>query len=320
MNRGRWLPLLLLSVAVSLGAQPSVDDARSAWRYRRQVALPPSPDGALVAVALPPEVQARSQPTLRDLRLVDAAGREIPYLVHEDAARRVERRWSGYLAEAQSERREYATWTVDLGEVITFDRLELDVPELDFSKRMAVDVSVDGATWRELGRDYWIFDRIWQAARVHDTTLDLPATEARFVRLQFDDTGSPPREVRGVMASRTNDLAGASWSQDFGLELVSSEGTRAHYRVLAPDGLPVRRLALDADDPTFARAVTVYEQGRDELHRLGAGLVYRVRLPGAATALESREVDIARQGTGALLLAARRDRRSHPSASTRSAP
>jgi hypothetical protein len=302
MNRLRWLALLLIVAPLGLDAQPSVDQARSAWRYRREVALPTSPDGALVAVALPPEVQARSQPALRDLRLIDATGREVPYLVHEDTSRRVERRWSGYLIDAQRERRGYSTWTVDFGEVITLDRLEIDLPGLDFAKRLSLDVSVDGAAWRELGRDYWVFDRVWQAARVHDTTLDLPVTEARFVRLQADDATSAAMQVRAVMALRTDDLAGASWTQDVNLELISSDGNRARYRVLAPDGLPIRRIVVDADESTFARTVTVYEQGRDDLHRVGAGQVYRLRLPGAATSLESRDIDVARQGSGALVL------------------
>jgi hypothetical protein len=302
MSRSRWATLLLVGAAVTLGAQASTDEARSAWRYRRTVVLPPSTNGSLVAVPLPPELQAHSQPALRDLRLIDSGGRELPYLVHEDTARRVERRWSGYLTEAQRERRAYSTWTADFGEVVTFDRLELDLPGVDFSKRLSIDISVDGAAWRELGRDYWAFDRVWQGTRLHDTTLDVPVSEARFVRLQADDGSSGPMEIRGVLALRTDDLAGASWTQNLSLELVSSAGGRARYRLLAPDGLPVRRLALDADDPTFARNVTVYEQGRDDLIRVGNGQAYRVRLPGTAAPLESRELDVTRQANGALLL------------------
>ena len=126
---------------------------------------------------MPPELQARSQHGLRDVRLIDENGREVPYLVHEDTARRVERRWSGYLTDAQRERRAYSMWTVDFGEVVTFDRLDLDLPALDFAKRLSIDLSVDGAAWRELGRDFWVFDRVWQGTRLHDTTLDVPVSE-----------------------------------------------------------------------------------------------------------------------------------------------
>ncbi|HTM30894.1 MAG TPA: DUF3999 family protein [Vicinamibacterales bacterium] len=302
MSRGRWVALIVLCTVAVLGAQPSNDQARSAWRYRRAVTPPQGADNTLVAVTLPPEVHARSQPALRDLRLIDATGREVPYLIQEDTARRVERRWSGYLTESQRERRAFSTWTVDFGEVIVFDRLQLDLPGLDFSKRLSIDISVDGASWRELGRDYWVFDRVWQSTRLHDTTLHLPATEARFARLQTDDGTSAPMEIRGVMALRTDDLAGASWTRDVGLELVSSDGGRSRYRLTDSEGLPVRRLAIDADDPTFARNATVLEQGRDDSIRIGGGQIYRVRLPGTETALESREIDVTRQGNGALLL------------------
>ena len=186
-----------------------------------------------------------------------------------------------YLTESQRDsQRWFSTWTVDFGEVIVFDRLQLDLPGLDFSKRLSIDISVDGASWRELGRDYWVFDRVWQSTRLHDTTLHLPATEARFARLQTDDGTSSPMEIRGVMALRTDDLPETNWTRDVGLELVSSDGGRARYRLADSDGLPVRRLAVDADNPTFARNVTVLEQGRDDSIRIGGGRFTASAFPG----------------------------------------
>jgi len=297
----RWMLAAAIGLlAVAVQAQPPLDEQRSAWRYRRAVAPPAGADGSLVAVPVPPEVHARSQPALRDARLLDASGREVPFLVHEDTARRVERRWSAFLAETQRERRGYTTWTLDFGEVITVDRLVLELPGVDFAKRLAIDVSVDGASWRELGRDYWVFDRLWQAARVHDTTIDIPPTEARFVRVQADDTRSAPVGIRGAIAIRTEDLAGTSWSEEVVLELLGTDGGRARYRVPVPDGHPVRRLSLDADDTAFARTITAFEHGRDGERRAGTGQVYRLPLPAAADALEARDIDVTREVGGPL--------------------
>ena len=272
---------LALAVATAVNAQPPPDEQRSAWRYRRMVALPADAAGSLVAVPVPPEVQSRSQADLRDLRLVDGSGRESPFLVHEETTRRVDRRWAGSLREGQQERHGYTTWTVDFGQLVAFDRLELDVPGQDFARRLSVDLSADGSAWREVGSDYWIFDRRWQGERVHDTTIDLPLGEARFVRLQADDTRSAPLGLLGVAAAVADTVAGASWSEDVTLELLGVESGRARYRVPVADGHPLRRLSLDADDGAFARRVTVYESGRDGNRAVGSGLLYRVQLPGS---------------------------------------
>jgi hypothetical protein len=303
MSRTGCTLLLIGVAAVATMAQQPSDDERSAWRYRRSLTPPVAVAGAIVAVPLPADVQAKSAQGLRDVRLVDAAGREVPYLVHEDTAREVEHRWTGRLAEAQRERREFSTWTVDFGERIAFDRLELDVPSLDFTKRMSVDVSDDQVNWRELGRDYWVFDRPWQGSRVHGTAIALPMIDARYVRLQGDDTSSPPLGVRGVTAVRREAIVGTRWSEETGLDVVSTEGGRTRYRVALPDGYPIRRLALDADDGSFARQVRVVELGRNGGERtVGEALLYRLRFPDTAATVEQREIDVAPGIGGALVL------------------
>ena len=84
----RWLAALAaVALVVTVQAQDPPDEQRSAWRYRRAITPPPSAEGVLIAVPLPADVQARSQAQLRDVRLVDATGREVPYLAHEDVAR-----------------------------------------------------------------------------------------------------------------------------------------------------------------------------------------------------------------------------------------
>ena len=56
-----------LTAAVAAQA-PTADESRAAWRYRRAVAVPDGTAGAFVAVPLPPDVAARSQPHLEDIQ------------------------------------------------------------------------------------------------------------------------------------------------------------------------------------------------------------------------------------------------------------
>ncbi|MGE0464124.1 MAG: DUF3999 family protein [Vicinamibacterales bacterium] len=303
MTRAAWLVLALLPGVIVAAQEPGPnDEQRSAWRFRRTVTVPAEAGGRLLAVPVPPEVQARSQPDLRDLRLVDADGREAPFIVHEDNARRAERRWTGRLDEARQERRRDSAWTVDLGEIVSFNRLELDIPSTAFSKRLAVETSVDGAAWEVAGTDFLAFDRIWQAQNVHDTTLDVGARQARFVRLVADDTRSRPISLRGVTAVQADDLPGATWSAEVRLERIGSGDGRTRYRVPVADGHPVRRLAIDADDPGFARGVTVFERRGDEERAIGSGLVYRLRLPDETADPDGLEIGVTRASGGALVV------------------
>jgi hypothetical protein len=208
MTRPVWLALSLSLAATVVAQEPGpADEQRSAWRYRRAVTLPAEAEGRLLAVPVPPDVQSHSQRGLRDLRLVDGNGREAPFVVHEDTARRGERRWTGQLEESRQERRRQSTWTVDFGATVTFDRLVIDIPGTEFSKRIVLESSADGSTWHAVGTDFWVFDRRWQSESVHDTTLDVGALQARFVRLGADDTRSRPVSVQGVVAMRTDDFA-----------------------------------------------------------------------------------------------------------------
>ena len=222
----RRVTLVIVALwAAGLGARQDapVDELRAAWRYRREVVMPAGASGGFAAIAIPPEVAARSQRDLRDLRLVDAAGREAAYVAMDDVARLTEERTTGRLIEARLERREWSGWTVDFGQPVAFDRLELEVPARDFAKRVSAEVSTDGASWTPAGAETWIFDRQWQGLAVHRATIDVAPTAARYARVALDDSTSRPIRLIGVQAARTTRLAGSRWGQTAALERWARE-------------------------------------------------------------------------------------------------
>ncbi len=300
----RWLTALLMTLSVVVAAQPAggVDEVRAAWPFKREVVLPTNRDGGFVAVALPPEVASRSQPGLRDLRLLDAGGRETPFIVLDDIERRVEQRTTGSLVEARQERRDGSAWTVDFGRVVAFDRLVLNIPSGDFTKRLRLELSTDGTIWTPTGDDYWVFTRLWQQQAVHGTTLETPEASARFVRLTADDVRSRPIDLIGIEAVSSTGLAGSRWTEDVTLELISTAAGHSKYRVPVPAGFPVRRLSLDAADAAFARPVAVLEQHDGSEREVGRLLAYRFRLPETAADVEARDIDVAGLSGGTLVV------------------
>ncbi|MEZ5285371.1 MAG: DUF3999 family protein [Vicinamibacterales bacterium] len=302
--RARTTLVLVVCVAAGLAAQvpETVDAQRSAWRYRRAVGRPEATGDGLWSVVVPPDLRAHAQPGLGDLRLIDAAGREAAFVLQEDAARTTEARWTGTLAAATTDRRRTSVWTVDFGRLVRFDRLALDIPGVDFAKRLIVELSDDGQEWREVAGEWSVFDRAWDSGRVHETSLDIGPVEARYARLTFDDRRSAPVDVEGADAVLSGRIEGTSWSEETALEPVDRTDGRSRYRVPVPDGYPVRRIEVDADDPAFARTVRVLDGTGSDAPVAGEGLVYRARLPDESLLVDARQIAIDRRGTGALVI------------------
>jgi hypothetical protein len=247
---------------------------------------------------VPLEVARRSQSDLRDLRLVGADGTEIPYVVERAVARDATKvaTWAGHLEDQRSEKKDSSVWVVDLGEARTFDRLDLDVSGSDFAKRIEVELSDDGHRWRTLVRDAGVFEREW-GGRVRHTFVDLPAaTTARWLRVTADDHHSRPIQVVGARVSATRAADARAWREPWSATLVETRNGTTRYRLDVPAGTPLDEIRLEADDPAFARSVTLFDvrtaNGRRDERALGHKRVYRLRLPDAALAVEDVTVPV----------------------------
>lgn len=312
---------IALPGALRADAAPDLDALRAAWQHRRAVTVTTSggsPQG-FAALPLPPEVLASGQPEGRDLRLVSPDGAEVPYVIDRRQERRRSERWDGRLTDTRLERRVRSVWTVDLGAPRAFDTLELTVREVDFAKRLTIEASDDGRSWRGLRDDAGIFDQPWRASqggqptsvgggRVHHTLVALPALEsARYLRITAQDLRSPPITIAGVAALRERLRPEERWALPAALAPLPGPRDKgvSRYRVEAPPGLPIETLALEAEDGAFARRVRLLEgaaaPGSAPVER-GEGTLYRLRLKDAEVDGESLELAVARPGGGALTL------------------
>jgi hypothetical protein len=300
--------------AQSIAAVPSdaLDASRAAWRYRRAVETPPEAPQPMAALALPPELRGRAQADLRDLRLVDAEGRDVPYVVDRQAEREAAPEWSGRLADVRREARQLSQWQVDLGEARAFEQVALDVPERGFAKRVRVEASDDGRAWRLLRDDAGIFEREWERdwnGPLRHTLIDLDApARARFLRLTLDDRRSTTVAVTGVRVRGLRRLAETRWSRE--APLVAASGAppgRSRYRLDLPPGWPLEALEIDAADATFSRRARLVEAserdgGREE-RVLGEARLFRVRDGDPALGVvEALRLDVQRPGRGELRL------------------
>ena len=302
-------PLLAAAVAVSV---EDLDEQRAAWRYRRRAAVAAAEGFA--SLVLPPEVAAHSQSDLRDVRLLDPEGTEVPYVIDHVVSREATRRFTAQLVDTRrepvgraEEGRGRSVWVVDLGEARAFDTVALEIGGQDFAKRMRLEASPDGTAWQTLREDAAVFDAAW-TPRVHHTTLSLdqPA-RARYLRLTTpDDRRSPPVDITGLTVSATRRAEGEEWTRAATLTRLEGQGSGSRYRLDLPARFPFEVLTLETDDALFARRVRLLEvrqtSARPAERVLAEGLLYRVKLQDAALSGECVSLAVARGETGDVLV------------------
>ena len=316
-----WLPrlLALASLLPLLSARadrlPS-DDSHSAFRLRRSVTLPapvassPGPGSTQVtfgAIALPPEINGGGEPAFRDLRLSrvsDGSGssEDIAYLVEEQRSAVATARYTGTLLDTRSEYHpltDHNVWLVDFGRGAAYDRIDLDIPEREFARRLKLEIADHkNGPFRLLQDDVGVFDKLWvrdSPHRIHHTHVQLDRlVRARYLRITSDPVRFPPRvSIVGVTATRREAVPGSIWTRPAPFEALPAPpetGKRgrgapafSRYRLQLPPGLPIEQLSLAAADPAFARLVRVYEDtasqssgAASENTLLGEGVLFRV--------------------------------------------
>lgn len=306
------LAVLCPPVAPRAERLPS-DDAHSAFRLRRSVTLPAptqnqsSASVTFAAIALPPEINGGGEPAFRDLRLSrasdGASAEDVAYIVEEQRDAVAAVRYNGTLLDTRSEYHPFTDhniWLVDFGRGAAFDRIDLDIPEREFARRLKLEIADHkNGPFRLLQDDVGVFDKLWlrdSPHRIHHTHVKFDRlVRARYLRITSDPVRFPPHvTVVGVTASRSEAVPGTVWSRPALFETLPPQGEPAkrgrhapvfsRYRLQLPPGLPIEQVSISAADPAFARLVRVFEERSsaaqssesNQTVALGEGVLFRV--------------------------------------------
>lgn len=258
------------------------------WRYRQALEVPAP---GLVEVALPPATFDAAQPGLTDLRLLDPAGREIPYVI--------ERGRNGVSPLAPKRSQPVNSFTVTSGPDSTtlliqpgpagpLAALELATRAPFFLKGAHVDISANGLDWESLGPAMPLF-RQFGAEQLQ---LPLNGRKAAFVRVTLDDFRSRPVDFSGarvlVSPERAALPAPPTITVDATIRQREEFAGETVLTVTLPGArLPLAAFSFEATDPLFTRRVhvTVREFNGDQPgeRAIANGTLYRVALEGNET-------------------------------------
>jgi hypothetical protein len=195
---------------------------------------------------------------LSDLRVFDAAGTPVPYLlVH---APRPEPKWTAGTILPVAQTKKTSGFEVDFGSAQAIDMIRVEGIPAPFLKRLSVEGSGDRARWTSLAPEATLFDL--PDERLRQLAVGFTPGDYRYVRVTFDDTNTarvpPPRRVGARLAARTPIPPPATLDLPF--DRQASEPGRSRYRVRLPAArLPLVALVLEVDGGHVLRAATVTE-------------------------------------------------------------
>ncbi len=273
------------------------------FRYQRDV-LPGSPGSN--RLALDAEVLAGGSPFrvssvaaqaeyvaeggLGDLRLYDASGREVPYLLVGPPSR--EPRWLNGRIIPVAATRKASGFEVDLGRLGGVDRLRIAGLQAPFLKRVQLEGSGERSRWTLLVAEGTLFDLPEEALRRLE--LEFQPGEYRYLRLTWDDrtSGRVPMPVSAAARSVESKPISSPLRIDVPFERRGSEPGVSRYRLRLPGPrLPITAIELSCGGGDILRRAYITQaqlSGAEVVPvQLGSGILRR-SLHGDLAAAELR--------------------------------
>lgn len=253
------------------------------WRQRQtfEVATP-----GLIKIPLPARTFDAAQPGLGDLRILNAAGQEQPYLVESPPDPEPQPRADQWIRPTSLRETRAGAGTAIVVETGTKDSLlaiELETPTPFFLLAAHAETSADGQEWTSMGPAVPVF-RQFGAEQLR---LLLNGRPAAFVRVTLDDFNARPVSVSAARIMRAPKRTASPAVVPLGVQITKRDefaGETVLGIQLDGRNVPLASVGLLVKDPLFMRRVTVSVREvrgtASEERIVGAGTLYRVALEG----------------------------------------
>ncbi len=247
------------------------------WQFRQMIEVPAQ---ALVQLNLPPETLNIARADLSDLRIIDASGKEIPFLIDQPAPRPESiLRPKDFRAEIVSaETRLLITTGTD--SPLTGVTLQI-APGATFVKAVRVEGSNDQKNWRLLTSGDPIFNTQMGASKLR---VSFPESKWQFLCVIVNDNRIEPVPWTGAQL-----IIGGTQAptEPVPIKIKSRDENPGMTRIALDLGVANLRLAslrIGTAEPVFTRSITVAvpELSGDALNEqtLCSAVLYRVDLNG----------------------------------------
>ena len=234
-----------------------------------------------------PSGGSRAEGGLADLRIYDAQGRELPYLLLHTPR---ERQWAAAVTLPVAATKKTSGFEADLGEPRLVDALLIEGLPAPFLKRVVLEGSGDRERWTLLEPEGTVFDLPQE--RLQQLTLPFAAGVYRYLRVTWDDANSGRLPLPQHVAARAvpeDGLSHVPLTAPVTVQRRPSEPGRSRYRLRLPGaGLPIVAVRLDVGPVHVYRTATVSEARLEGAHAsptvLGRDTLVRIERDGATAA------------------------------------
>jgi uncharacterized protein DUF3999 len=217
---------------------------------------------------------------LGDLRLFDASGREVPYLLVPPPA--LPEIWVSGRVLPIAATKKTSGFEADFDQPTALDRIRIDGLRPPFLKRVTIEGSGDRSRWTVLVAQGTLFDLPDQ--RLQQLDFALPPGTYQYIRATWDDTNSAlvaaPSAVRARVVVAQAPRA-VPLTLTLPAERISSEPGRSRYRIRLPGArLPIVGIEPQLDAPYVLRPASISESRLADARlvptTLGRGTLRRV--------------------------------------------
>ncbi|MHC4461683.1 MAG: DUF3999 family protein [Planctomycetota bacterium] len=281
MTKSGILAIVLLSVVM---ASSVFALELAGWKYQAEVTVEDgtSEYGGLI---LTPEVYNAARLDLADIRLVDADGQQMPYVLAKPKDITESRNYQPAVINRSISADRAAMITLDFGKQVVKNSLEVVTRGNNFRRAVKVEGSNDNIEFFTVVEQAYVFAISY---RRRFEQVDLPANDYRYLRISVlpmaEGEKSPViNEVRAFKTAR--EPAKRQLVEMVHVEHSEDEKSSSSIYVydLAYRRLPVSEIELDVADDSFYRYVTL--EGRDAATR-------KVKLDSEDNRQRFREVEV----------------------------
>jgi hypothetical protein len=276
-RRNNFSASLICGCALLLGVSATAANLPSDWQHGQPFNVSTT---GLIKLSLPVETLDAARPALEDLRLYDAAGNEVPYLIERPApVAKVVQATKSFQVSLNANT---TVITLETGLAQALDGVTLESPAMNFIKAVRVEGSADGKSWRTLAQGKPIFRQPYGASHLQ---ISFSAGVSKWLRLTVDDQRSQPIPFTGARVHAvTGEPAPGELIPVAITERDENPGETRLALNLGAANLSITSVRLETAEPLFMRqvALAVPQISEDSIREqtIGQGAVYRVAIEG----------------------------------------
>lgn len=278
---GGMIPLLLCSLALLAAAPLPV--AWQHWRYSRPIDVLATDSTRLVTLKLPPDVYAHAAPFLPDLRVIDDAGAEVPYLLHgAETGREFIPPYIAKILENSFSPGHYTQIVLELKNYNGFhSSVRIETQQSEFMEWVEVEASDDARLWRIVQEHAPIF-RFPREGHSGTNVVTYSSNNARYLRLRvLDGKQKFPVNSVAVLGTPVEKIETEPLPIPFSSTKPSAPDRTAWSLDLGGGNLPLREVRFQVGPGEFVREVTIESSDNgSQWQWIGSGEIYRFAQAG----------------------------------------